>query len=289
MIIRLEKLSRLSMNQFNQIKKLAELCERVDGSLIKHYWNILQARRTREFDDFCYSIDNRLVAHLATYVFKPHEAEISAMVHPHHRQQGIFSRLFQEAHYELKHRGIQRMLLVCKHGFTPAETCLTGLGATYSHSEYEMALAPRDFTPSSKETSLTINRAAPKDIPCLATMDKDAFQTCPKEASENLKHALQDQKKIIYIALSSTGDPVGKIHFRQETGHQVLHDFCVLSSLRGQGYGEQILTKSLESIFNTPCKRVVLDVVFDNERALSLYKKHGFSITADFDFWGQTI
>lgn len=68
--------------------------------------------------------------------------------------------------------------------------------------------------------------------------------------------------------------PIRKV----KRGHVV--SFAVLPEYRGRGIGSSLLRaaiKALKNIYN--CIDVYLEVRISNEKAINLYKKHGFSIS----------
>ncbi len=60
-----------------------------------------------------------------------------------------------------------------------------------------------------------------------------------------------------------------------------LSNIAVYPDLRGLGIGSDILKRVIQKARSFGCKRVILDVVTTNTRAINFYKKHGFSIYND--------
>src|SRR6266568_4754721 len=112
----LTKLSRLHKTDLRAIKNLVDFSEQHDGFRIKLYWNILQNRLTQELNDILYFVDGNLVGYLALFTFELDEAEISIVIHPKYRRQGIAKRLMAEALLELQQRRIPKMLWICPQG-----------------------------------------------------------------------------------------------------------------------------------------------------------------------------
>lgn len=282
---KLEKLPRLDANTFSKVQQLAEECQRYDGHKVKQYWNIIKDRRTSEFDDILYYENGKLVGYLATYVFKVGEAEISALVHPDHRRNYIFRHLYAEAQIELDKRSITKYLLVSKHDFVPGTTAIKNLGAIYKHSEYEMCLQKQQATlPDLAETHLKLKHPRAEHIPTMANMDKLCFEADLDDATSHLHKVLNHKDKKIWMAFLDN-KPIGKIHVRFEKGCGFIHDFCVLAEYRGKGFGLYILTETIKYLFTINVKNVTLDVTCSNENALNLYRRCGFQVLHDYDFW----
>ena len=55
-------------------------------------------------------------------------------------------------------------------------------------------------------------------------------------------------------------------------------NLVVVDGLRGQGIGSEILKNSLQLANDKKCKRVLLDVIFENVNAKRLYERTGFKV-----------
>ncbi|MGZ7069729.1 MAG: GNAT family N-acetyltransferase [Methanobacterium sp.] len=83
---------------------------------------------------------------------------------------------------------------------------------------------------------------------------------------------LLDALKFVFLEITDgTGADIDKDDY-------YLSDLAVDERCRGKGIGSFILGKSLELARIKGCKRIVLDVDFENEGALRLYKRFGFKI-----------
>ncbi|MBC8079390.1 MAG: GNAT family N-acetyltransferase [Gorillibacterium sp.] len=86
--------------------------------------------------------------------------------------------------------------------------------------------------------------------------------------------------------------PIGLIRVLRLGQHAsaVIHDFCVLPSYQGQGYGQAILSDTVKLLLAEERAKIHLNVVTENEQALQLYRKVGFEITSEFhDYEYETI
>lgn len=61
-------------------------------------------------------------------------------------------------------------------------------------------------------------------------------------------------------------------------------NLVVAPDFRGQGIGTELLKISLELARAKNCKRVLLDVLFENERAKNLYDRLGFKVCSEKSF-----
>ena len=55
-------------------------------------------------------------------------------------------------------------------------------------------------------------------------------------------------------------------------------NLVVADGLRGQGIGSELLKNSLQLANNKKCKRILLDVTFENVNAKRLYERTGFKV-----------
>ncbi|UQZ32441.1 hypothetical protein C2I18_02055 [Paenibacillus sp. PK3_47] len=80
--------------------------------------------------------------------------------------------------------------------------------------------------------------------------------------------------------------PVGLIRVnRISSNTAVIHDFCVLPTLQGQGLGRSILAAAVELLLAEPDLHIRLGVVTDNKQALKLYRSAGFAVTGEFLYY----
>lgn len=87
-----------------------------------------------------------------------------------------------------------------------------------------------------------------------------------------------DIKKDVSFILESSGQIRGVFlaSYRADRGYIPL--IVVHKEYRQQGYGKVILQKGLSLLAEAGCLRVILEVLLDNERAVSLYRKEGFEV-----------
>jgi len=58
-------------------------------------------------------------------------------------------------------------------------------------------------------------------------------------------------------------------------------NLVVSNGLRGQGIGTELLKSSFQIGSDKKCKRVLLDVIFENDRAKKLYERNGFKVCGE--------
>jgi ribosomal protein S18 acetylase RimI-like enzyme len=80
---------------------------------------------------------------------------------------------------------------------------------------------------------------------------------------------------------------IGKIDVYLEKHEAGIYGFAVLPEYRGQGYGRQILARTIQEIIAMGQKHIMLEVATENRNALSLYQSCGFKETGSYDYYGM--
>src|SRR5689334_18779757 len=101
----------LSAQDIDEIKALAASCEVWDGFEVKLNWEMMSSRNPSEVCDFCYYQNGQLVGYVSVDGFGS-EYELSGLVLPAYRTQGIFRQLVTRAISQLVKRPVKSLLLV---------------------------------------------------------------------------------------------------------------------------------------------------------------------------------
>ncbi|MBW4839450.1 MAG: GNAT family N-acetyltransferase, partial [Paenibacillaceae bacterium] len=64
-----------------------------------------------------------------------------------------------------------------------------------------------------------------------------------------------------------------------------IHDFCVLPSHQGRGYGREMLAQTVRLLLAQGRSRIRLSVAADNRSALELYRKTGFAMVSESSYY----
>ena len=193
----------------------------------------------QKINEFLYYNEQELIGYLGICDFGGEELEISGMVHPAFRRQGIFTQLYQLVEAEFKRRAPSELLLVCHKNSDSGKKFVEHLNATYHHAEYDMQLDPANF---SHELSYRLT-----------------FQ----ETEGHLFIGKQEEQVIGQVRLEQ--EEVGGIYALE-----------VVPEFRGQGYGRELLTWAVEKLLAQGAKKIFLQVDTVNANALGLYQSCGF-------------
>ncbi len=279
----LEKSYGLNQDQLAQIHQLELTCNEFEGLTMKLNWNTLTNRPTDQVNDFLYYVNDSLAGYLALYGFNQHEAEISAVTHPHYRRQGIFKQLLTAAGLELQQRQVPNFLFICEQISTSGIRSVQALGAVYEFSEYKMDLqAPPQVRPLPE--GLHLRLAQVEDITALARMDELCFGVTLEAAQRWLEHDLADnQRRVIVATLEAVR--IGKIGILMNETETYIAGFCLLPEYRGRGYGKAILTYTVAQLVAAQKPNICLEVACSNDQALSLYRQCGFKVITGYDYY----
>lgn len=278
-----QKSRGLTDRQKADIRQLETVCNRFEGLTMKLNWNTLQNRSDGAINDFLHYEGGLLVGYLALYAFNRREAEVSAMVHPDYRRQGIFNQLLQLAAIELQRRHTPDFLFICERASRSGPLCMQAIGAEYEFSEYKMELGELR-RPDRQRADLEFRPARPPDINDLARMEHLCFELPLDDARERMKRDLVDSSRFTLIA-TRHNNQIGKIGILTGESETYIVAFCVLPEHQGQGYGRTILAHTVEQLIAARRPNIRLEVACENERALNLYKGCGFQVSAAYDYY----
>lgn len=191
--------------------------------------------------------DSKIVGFISIYIIDSYNVEICGFVLPQYRRQGIASHLF--------------------------------------------AMMVTDFD----EMSYTLSMAPDNDFG-KAFVDKMGFTYCSTECSMQLK---KDQHILFKDTLSLNPEKrddeifVRGLIDGKEIGHSTIsvfdnivciHDVEVHENFRGNGYGYRLISTLLNHIFEK-YDSAILHVTKENEPAYRLYKKVGFEIIEELEYY----
>ncbi|MBA2941683.1 GNAT family N-acetyltransferase [Paenibacillus sp. CGMCC 1.16610] len=281
----------LSPQELKEVRDLWETCNRHDHIEIKLNWGTLSDRPPGVTNDFLFYRDDRIVGFLAIYSFLSTEVEISGMVHPEARNQGIFGQLVQTALETCRSRGVPKAIFINERGSASGKAFLTKLGADYQFSEYVMELQEgAEVVAQNGEELLTLRSANVEDTELLVQLNMSGFNMPEADTREYVNQTITGDKEKTWIAELGHGEqkvPIGKIGAMIETDASgFIYGFCVLPERRGQGYGRVILSQTIGELkMKHRAGLIKLEVSVENEKALGLYESCGFRTKNANDYY----
>lgn len=277
----------LTPGEIAEIWRLIDICNTHDGLRMRIGMEMLRERRGDETNDFLYYVDGQLVGYLEADSYGRQEKELTGMVHPDFRRQGIFTTLFTAAKDELQQRGVQKLIFVCEHKSESGRAFLATTGAELAYAEHEMWLGT--FNERGRRTAgLSMRRAGVEDIDTIVSFlatDSGNIEGVRGWVTELM--GKPDQFWFFLAALN--GQPLGtvRLDFMEEvTG---IYAFEVRLGYRGLGYGREMLEQLIHIARAASHKPVMLDVETNNANAVGLYLSCGFEIKTTYDYYESDL
>lgn len=242
-----------------------------------------------DINEFMYFYGEQLVGYIGISSFGGTAAslEVTGMVHPNYRWQGIFSKLFKLALAECRQRNTGNILLLCDRKSASGQKFLEKAGATYSVSEFEMYLHDEPTEVNNKQLcDIKIRKATNTDAFEVARQNAIYFGERLEEDNENIPLPEDEERRgvTIYI-VEQDNRPIGKVHLQLVDGLGGIYGLGVLPEHRGKGLGRAILLGAIEKLKEANATEIMLQVAAENATALNLYKSCGFRETSVMDYF----
>ncbi|STX44729.1 N-terminal GNAT family acetyltransferase [Legionella donaldsonii] len=277
--------NHVSDTQLSAIDDLAALCRAADGGVPPLYRHLLIEKRATDNNVFYYQ-DNHLAGFLSVYFFYEDACEISIIVDPTYRRQGIATQMLQSIMPLLLTKQINTVIFS-----TPAklnDEWLSRLGFHYQSSEYHMQRHSYEPVLISRR-ELTMRPATAADIPILSVIDEACFEAAKEtDMAARFNSLLNDNNYVIFLA-SLQEKPVGKAHIRWQSDDAILSDIAILPAYQRQGLGSELLAWCINNSLSQGKTHLALDVETSNQGALDLYTRHGFKTKDANDYWAISI
>lgn len=275
------KMRDFSNHQIDQIRRLEQLCKISDRSSLRVGIECL-----KEIDGdeaFLCQVDHQLVGLLSWYTSDGIEANINGMVHPDFRRQGIFHGLLKRAVSEMQAQGIQTCRFKIPADSEQGNDYIRHLGASLTSAEFSMILNQLQTT-GLGDSELVLRIEEAQDFEFMVKCFSQAFGNS-ESWTRNYLIRTRGPGQLTYLALDGM-TKVGLIRVNHvQMDLAFIHDFCVLPSCQGRGYGREILSRIVKLLLEQKCSQVRLGVVTQNRSALNLYLSQGFEVSAEFHYY----
>lgn len=225
---------------------------------------------------------SKLVSFLSMFIPTAKEAEISAYTHPEHRKQGCFTMLLHAAVEEIKKYSVESILFVHEPASGDAKLVLDHLNAEYAYSEY--LLQHQHSKPEQQETDLTLEQVDEREMEGLIALNMDIFGDTYEEASSMVGKSVASEDILCFVARLQ-GEMLGVCNVNLESEEASIFGLGVGSKYQGKGYGKAMVNLLLNKLFSMNISNITLEVSSENDRAYNLYRKSGFKINTQFDYY----
>ncbi len=268
----------LKLNQLSDISELQRICEQHDQILLKMNWDILKNRSPGIQEDFFDYEDGQLISFLALYAFG-RTIEVCGMTHPLYRQQGRFSRLWEQAIQSSSIKRMNRILFNTPRASSSGQNWVKSQQAQLNSVEFSMKLEHESAATPAHETApiMEIAHLRPfrkEDTDLWAKLDAEAFNISEFSTIAALESSTRSLTRVMWV-IEHGGLAVGKIEVDRQGEYSWIYGFVVDPVLRGHGIGRSALRQvALQE--QAHGNQVWLNVVATNERAQHLYESCGF-------------
>jgi len=275
-------LNILGEKEMKEARELEGICRAHDNIHLKLELDFkkeaaeLLAKNPEHQNEFLCYIDDTLAGYASILSFDPKEAEVTGMVHPDFRRQGVFTKLFEHIKTECAKRGFESVLLLADRRAAAGKEFILQSGGTYKTSEYQMKNDAIQINEAS--AGISLRPAVREDLPEIKRQDSIYF------GSGALFEDEISEKFVTYVILYE-GKIIGKIKTTYEGDSPYIGGFGILPEYRGRGYGRQALSMTLGIIKQRGYTKAQLEVECSNERALMLYISCGFKETSVMDYY----
>lgn len=282
---------KLNEQQLADLDSLCAECKMSDGNIVALYKHILSQQRTIPCTLLYYQ-GNRLIGFLSSFFFYEKACEVSMMIAPDFRKQGIATQLINTMIPIAQTQQMEKLLFSTPNN-PSAENgnehwhWLSDWGFSYESSEYQMRREKKDYL-YIRSDDIIMRPATLDDIPVMCTMDSACFAVPQPNRIVRFHQVLCDPSYQIVMA-QKEGEPIGKAHvFKQPDGVR-LTDIAVLPNHQGHGYGSAMIAFCINQCIAANQSTIILDVEAINHQALKLYTQLGFIIVNAYSFWTTSL
>lgn len=287
----LELAKGLTAAQLDAIAALERRVVAADGGRLKLEWGVLRGRSGDRVDDLLWWDGDQLVGFLGIYAFGPPTAELTGMVHPQARRQGIATALLDAALPICSERDLSKMLLVTPRTPTAGRELALGRGGVLDHSEYALQLTgePTDAPDAPADPRITLRRRTPADAAIVRELMMLGFGWHEPEPDDPASAERVERDLVQTQIVLLDGVPIGSLRLDRDGDTAGVYGFVIHPDHQGRGIGRDVLRRVCRQARADGAARVHLEVLVDNDRALSLYTSLGFAPVATEDYYALPV
>lgn len=283
--MRIEKTNILSDKQIKSIKGLEYTVLKEENLKNNAFLsNEINFNKTVPCFYLAYEKDE-LVAFLNTFIPSTSEGEVIALTHPKFREKGYFKALFQCAKEELLKVGVEKVLLSIEPKSKSGLAVLKKFKEVkWEHSEYKMVHDGLEDIP--KYSHLNFIELDNLNREIYVGINLESFPGL--EYNKNFIDTIIDsESRKGYIAYENEV-PIGAFALKYDKEEAYIYNFGINPKYRGNGFGKELIGYAINEGFKE-CDKVVLDVDSNNPIAFNLYKKCGFKIDYQVDYYDYKL
>lgn len=282
-------LRRLNGRYREEVRELETICNSYDQTRGKVNLST-DMKAVQGFRSFYMYYEEDLLGFVEVNILDEEDVELYAFVHPEHRHRGIFKKLMDEVSKECKKFEIKELMIRHNPISDAAVPVLTAIHAEYSYSEYQLQQPVSRLGLNSENDN---NNAL--DLVKLSTEEEEfyikalmyVFDFDMDFARERYEEALRDRHITTFIAFEN-GKRIGFFSLYFSGSTYTIYDFGILNEFQLKGYGKKLLLALYEKVRrngNHRAVRLILQVGSLNKVAFEMYRKYGFEIEEQLDYY----
>lgn len=266
----------LTEKERREAQELIATCQAYDKTYKEPYLsNRLNADQSMPAFFMAYD-EHELVGLLAVYADSP-EVEVSLLVKPSHRRRGLAKQLYQTFREGTRAYDIESVSFISERIFIEKyPDLLSAWGLTVNDdSEY---LLTRDRQPVAKEANqkvADIRLAGLVDVPAIAQLKADVFDTPMDIAMTYAREAVLDEDSLLYVMVSD-GQMLATCTVDTSSPDNYLYGLAVAPTHQRLGLGTALVNHIITQAIQSNDKPFQIAVDRQNTPAKQLYNRLGF-------------
>ena len=270
--------NKLSQEELSEAKKLINCCQNYDGTYRDPYLSNMLNFDPNMPAFFLYYEKGELVGLLTVYA-DDQDVEVTILVHPDHRRQGIARALFTSFEKETASYPIEYVTFQTERVFLDRHSDFVSNWGLVEDEDTETWLGKdRRPYPLEKLSNLEVLLA---DSSYQEQISQLKFQVFSEEhesievVDRYVAEALKDPESRLYILLKD-GQVIGTCTVDLSTNTNYFYGLAISEPERGQGYGSYLAKFLVNKLIEQNDKEFQIAVEDSNVGAKRLYEKIGF-------------
>lgn len=273
--MRIESYNQLDKELTKRIEVLEKVCQVADGTHRDIYLGSAFNFDNQMPTNFLAWKEDQLIGFLSIYADQAEEAEVSVIVHPQFRQQGIATALVEEARKVKDQYQIQNFIFVSERHFMDNHPFIQEKLIEETDT-LEILMQAKGFDPATvKESEITVRIARLEDVPEIALLQAIAFDETFEIAERYAIESMESLENMVYVFLKD-GEIVGSTAVNLTPNYYYLFSLAVHPNYQGQGIATVGIAQVMQSLSEIDNLRYQLAVEKTNTAARKLYANNGF-------------
>ena len=270
--------NKLSQEELSEAKKLINCCQNYDGTYRDPYLSNMLNFDPNMPAFFLYYEKGELVGLLTVYA-DDQDVEVTILVHPDHRRQGIARALYRSFEKETASYPIESVTFQTERVFLERHLDFVNNWGLVEDEETETWLGkdrrPYPLATVSNLDVLLADRSYQNQISQLKFQAFSEEHESKEVVDRYVAKALKDPESRLYILLKN-GQVIGTCTVDLSSNTNYLYGLAIAEFERGQGYGSYLAKSLVNQLIEQNDKEFQIAVEDSNVGAKRLYEKIGF-------------